>query len=294
MCRLFGMSGGPSAVAATFWLLDAPDSLLAQSRREPDGCGLGWYELDGPRVHREPIAAYEDAEFSATARTERSPTFVAHVRFASTGGVEPRNTHPFVQDERLLAHNGVVEDLARLEAELGDDMSLVEGETDSERVFALITREVRRRDGDLASGVVAAASWIARELPVFALNLVLSTPTQLVALRYPETHELWVLERGAGGTSGQHHLEGSSARGTIHVRSQDLREQPSVIVASERLDESADWRLMDVGELLVVDHDLTVTRTIALPDPPARRLTLADLDDQAATSQVAATAPPAA
>ncbi|EUA50566.1 glutamine amidotransferase domain protein [Mycobacterium xenopi 3993] len=28
-------------MTATFWLLDAPDNLAAQSRRNPDGTGLG-------------------------------------------------------------------------------------------------------------------------------------------------------------------------------------------------------------------------------------------------------------
>ena len=41
MCRLFGMSGGSEPVRATFWLLQAPDSLQQQSRREPDGAGIG-------------------------------------------------------------------------------------------------------------------------------------------------------------------------------------------------------------------------------------------------------------
>jgi predicted glutamine amidotransferase len=66
---------------------------------------------------------------------------VSHIRFASTGAVELRNTHPFEQDGRLLAHNGVLEDLDRLDAELGDDVALVRGDTDSERFFALVTRE---------------------------------------------------------------------------------------------------------------------------------------------------------
>jgi predicted glutamine amidotransferase len=58
MCRLFGMSGGSRAVKATFWLLDAPDSLSEQSRREPDGTGLGSFDADGrPVVTKRPIAA---------------------------------------------------------------------------------------------------------------------------------------------------------------------------------------------------------------------------------------------
>jgi len=39
MCRLFGLHAGSRPVHATFWLLDAPDSLAQQSRREPDGAG---------------------------------------------------------------------------------------------------------------------------------------------------------------------------------------------------------------------------------------------------------------
>jgi predicted glutamine amidotransferase len=42
MCRLFAMSGGREPVQATFWLLEAPDSLAQQSRREPDGTGVGY------------------------------------------------------------------------------------------------------------------------------------------------------------------------------------------------------------------------------------------------------------
>jgi hypothetical protein len=141
VCRLFGMSGAPRRVRATFWLLDAPDSLAVQSRREPDGTGLGHFAEDGtPQVHRCPLAAYEDRGFAAQAREVASRTFVAHVRFASTGAAATRNTHPFEQRGRLFAHNGVVEGLDALDRELGDHRSLVRGETDSERVFALVTR----------------------------------------------------------------------------------------------------------------------------------------------------------
>jgi glutamine amidotransferase len=44
------MSGGSEPVKATFWLLQAPDSLSQQSRREPDGTGLGSFGSDGTPV----------------------------------------------------------------------------------------------------------------------------------------------------------------------------------------------------------------------------------------------------
>jgi glutamine amidotransferase len=116
VCRLFGLSGGTERIRATFWLLEAPDSLAAQSRREPDGTGLGTFEPDGtPRVDKAPLAAYQDQQFAQEAKERVSSTFIAHIRYASTGGLRPENTHPFQQRGRLFAHNGVIEDLPRLD-----------------------------------------------------------------------------------------------------------------------------------------------------------------------------------
>ena len=235
-------------------------------------------------VSKQPLAAYEDHQFAREAREVSSPTFVAHVRYASTGGLSPENTHPFEQRGRLLAHNGVIEGLDRLEREVGDAMELVHGETDSERYFALITKEIER-DGDVGGAIVRAAGWIADHLPVFALNIVLITPTDLWALRYPDVHELFVLERAAGGPTGTRHLEHASARGSVRVRAGDLAARPAVVVASERMDEDAGWRALEPGELLHIDPDLQVTITRALERPPRRQLTLSDLTGKAATSQ---------
>lgn len=289
MCRLFAMSSAPRRIRAVFWLLEAPDSLSAQSRQDPDGTGLGYFDAAGaPEVHKAPIAAYEDRDFAQEARHVESPTFLAHVRFASTGGLLPRNTHPFCQDGRLFAHNGVIEGLDRLEAHLGDDMELVSGDTDSERFFALITRATRARGGDVTAGITHAVQWIAQRLPVFALNLVLTTPEGLWALRYPDTHGLYVLERAAGGHHGSRHLDHSGTGGRMRVRSHDLADAPAVVIASERMDDNPGWRRLRVGELLHVGKDLRVTSHLALSRPPAHRLALADLHPQAAASQTAA------
>jgi predicted glutamine amidotransferase len=286
MCRLFGLSGGEERIRATFWLLEAPDSLALQSCREPDGAGLGTFDADDrPRVMREPIAAYKDASFSRAAREERSRTFVAHVRYASTGEVNLHNTHPFEQRGRLFAHNGVVGDLEKLEARLGKYRKLIEGETDSERYFALITKEIEAAGGDVGAGIGAAARWISRELPVFSLNMVLTTPEGLWALRYPETHDLFVLERVAGGVYGSRHLEHASAAGTIHVRSRDLKTRPSVVVATERMDENPLWRPIEPGGLLRLGPDLACTTTQAIDFSPAMPLSLDDLGAQAESSQ---------
>ncbi len=281
------MSGGREPVRSTFWLLEAPDSLAEQSRREPDGAGIGSYRDQQPVIYKQALAAYEDTEFARQARELTSRTFVAHVRYASNGGVELKNTHPFEQEQRIFAHNGVLGDVDALERELGPAMSQVEGDTDSERWFALITREIGRAGGDVGEGIAAAGRWVAGNLPLLSVNFVLIDAHELWALRYPDTHELHVLERDAGGHTGQRALEHRSQRGAgrIHVGSDDLGERPAVVVATEPMDDDPGWRELDSGELLHVDADLGVHVERVLDSPPAHLMTLADLDPKAAASQ---------
>ena len=280
------MSGGPQRVRAAFWLLEAPDSLADQSQRNPDGAGIGTFELDGtPEVDKSPIAAYKDRTFVREAKTEESRTFVAHVRFASAGGVELKNTHPFEQRGRLMAHNGVVKDLPRLEERLREYVSLVKGDTDSERLFALITKEIEANGGDAHAGITAAVRWVAYNLPLYALNMVLTTETDLWALRYPDSNELFVLEWAPGGSQGERRLDVAGSAGSVRVRFEDLAEAPAVVVASQRMDDNPGWRPLRCGELLHVDEKLDVTSTIVMDEPPAQLLMRADLDPRAAASQ---------
>jgi predicted glutamine amidotransferase len=274
------MSAGSEPARATFWLLDAPDSLSVQSHREPDGTGLGWFDADGkPHVSKQAHAAYSDRRFAREARELSSTTFLAHIRFASTGALEVRNTHPFEQHGRLFAHNGVIEDLPALDAHLGDDLRLVKGETDSERLFALITREIDARGGDIAAGIEAACEWVAASLPLFAINLLLADARGLWALRYPQTHPLFVLEREPGEP-----LTHESSLGT-RVQTQAGSARPLVVLASERMDQDPGWRLLDSGELLHIDESLRVSTRTILARPPSRPLSLADLNPTAQVSQ---------
>jgi glutamine amidotransferase len=274
------MSAGSKPTKATFWLLDAPDSLSVQSHREPDGTGLGWFDGDGaPHVSKQAHAAFSDRRFAREAREVSATTFVAHIRFASTGALELRNTHPFEQDGRLFAHNGVIEDLPALEAQLGDDLRLVKGDTDSERFFALITREIAAHDGDVHAGIATACSWVAVSLPVFAINFVLATEAGLWALRYPETHPLYILERAAGEP-----LRHESSLGT-RVHAEEGATRPLVILASERMDSDPGWRPMKPGELVHIDDSLRVSAHELLHDAPMHPLTIDDLSPHAKASQ---------
>ena len=281
MCRLFGLHAG-RAVTATFWLLDAPDSLVDQSKKNPDGTGLGVFGSDGaPQMRKQPIAAWEDTEFACEAHEMSGTTFIAHVRYASTGDLDVRNTHPFLQDDRLFAHNGVVAGLDVLDARLAElsVADLVLGQTDSERVFALITGAIRAHDGDVEAGLADAMTWLADNVPIYAANVLLATATDMWALRYPETHELFMLERRSRATA----FEMRTNR--IHARSAHLDHLLSVVFASEPMDDDEEWQLLEPGVVMHVDATLSVTEREILPDQPKHQLTLADLSSKAAASQ---------
>jgi glutamine amidotransferase len=127
---------------------------------------------------------------------------------------------------------------------------------------------------------------VAEHLPVYAINLILTTPTELWALRYPDTHDLFLLRRGAGGPQGHSRLDHTSDR--IHARSGALSEHPAVVVASERMDADPGWHPLRPGELLHVDDHLTCTRRIIIDHPPRHPLTLNQLGARAAVSQTGA------
>ncbi len=280
MCRLFGLSAGSEPVSATFWLLQAPDSLRSQSHRDPDGTGLGYFDARGrPRVDKQPLAAFKDRAFAREARTVQSATFVVHVRFASTGSLVLRNTHPFEQRGRLFAHNGVVEDLNALEHRIGTGMELVQGDTDSERLFALITTEIENHDGDVGAGIVEAVRWVAANLPVLSLNFVMIERDELWALRYPDVHELHLLERAAGDP-----IEQLSSHGT-RIHSDHGVERDTVVLASEILDSNPGWRALRSGELVHVSPSLEVVTRTVIETPPAHPLRLQDLEARARASQ---------
>ena len=280
MCRLLGLNAGREPVSASFWLVDAPDSLEVQSHRNVDGSGIGFFDPAGaPVLDKQPEPAYTDAEFVREARQARSVTFVAHVRYATAGSRTLANTHPFTMRGRIMAHNGGFGELDRLEEQLGPYRDLVAGDTDSERYFALITQQIDAHGGDVPAGIAAAARWIAERLPVSSLNTIVAAAGELWALRYPGQHALHLIERPAGAsspsspaTTGAAGLHARSTTSSVHAP--ELHALPSVVVASEELDGEHGWRMLASGELVHVRADLTVKSAMVLPESPAHLVPL--------------------
>ncbi len=208
MCRLFALHAGDRDVAADFWLLDAPDSIARQSEINADGYGLAALtSKHGLIMMRNPVEAASDMAYQAVAHRLVAAEMIVHLRYANTGDTSLANTHPFAQDGRLFAHNGVVGDLDQIEARLGENRAMVMGETDSERFFALITLAAREHGGDIRAGITAAVREVVERYELFSLNFVLAERHNIWAFRYPEANPLMLLRRQAGGSSGDAELD---------------------------------------------------------------------------------------
>ena len=243
MCRLFGMIS-PGPTTARFWLLDAPDSVLDQSHRNADGTGLAYYNEDRrANVDKQPIAAYQDQEFASEARHVRSHLFVTHIRHATQGRASQENTQPFVHEGLTFAHNGNVEGLEDLPFPVG----LLDGDTDSERYFALLRHHVQESP-DTLTGIRGTIAWISENRDYTSLNFLLADGERLYALRSVGNEDLWYRRLEAGED-----LLGPSSYGT---RAETRLDQGAVLFASEKLDHAPSWEKLEPGTLAVAHRDL--------------------------------------
>jgi predicted glutamine amidotransferase len=207
MCRLFGQHAHPGFDSCAP-LCTAENALRFQSHRHPHGWGIGWYVDGAPRVRRGLLPAHEDEAFAAAGREVRSRIVVAHVRDASVGPVRHENTHPFLHDRWLFAHNGTVARYheeravrAAIAAEIDPDLrARIRGDTDSERLFYLFLTRLRAR-ADLPAAsledvrralqdVVALVLRVADDVPSprpSSLNLLVTDGRLLAATRHGRT-----------------------------------------------------------------------------------------------------------
>jgi glutamine amidotransferase len=281
MCRLFALHAGRRDVRAEFWLLEAPTSLAVQSEVNADGFGITALSADDALLLiRNPVQASADRLYRGFARSAEACQFLVHLRYANTGRRALANTHPFLQDARVFAHNGVVGDLERLERRLGEHRVMVSGDTDTERLFAFITLHIRAAAGDVRAGITAAVQELAEGYELYSINFVLGEVGELWAFRYPEHNPLFILEKPPDASR---EVVERDAHGTLRMHAERGGDQSIVVIASERMDTDPGWQEVGVGELIHVGPDLEVDRETLLSGPPRHPMVLSE---EAAQSQV--------
>ena len=264
MCRLFGFrSSIPSAVHPS--LVTEKNSLLIQSREHKDGWGIAAYGVEPTPVVAHGVGpAHSDPDFERVSSRVSSHTVVAHIRLASVGAVELRNSHPFLHGRWSFVHNGTIRDFAQhraaIEALICPTLRAgIRGTTDSERCFYLfLTRlaAVHPLDGPVPVESVARALAETMSLvsaitdvgesnkPRSAMNFLVTDGEVMVASRRNRT--LFV---SAG-----------CPRATPGVLPQVGTRLEQLMVASESLCGSPSWVAVEEEDVIGVDAGLVFHR----------------------------------
>jgi len=179
------------AVSPRELLHDAPRSLRALSLEHGDGWGIA-LSRDDWQVHKSIDCAARCADFLAFADTA-ARVVVAHVRKKTVGELAIANTHPFRRGNLVFAHNGTVASLAAIIAQIAPaHAAAIEGDTDSERLFAFVLTHIDAA-GDIERGVVRAIRALQSLGDIGSANFLLASDTRVYA--YRQGRSLYTLAR---------------------------------------------------------------------------------------------------
>ncbi len=180
--------------------------MAMQSREQRDGWGAAVYAQDGGwLVAKRPVSGEDDAAFASAAMATAGVILVAHVRARTVGAVSAANTHPFQRDGWVFAHNGTVNDHHLRSRTSAVRQREVEGETDSELLFAYLLTKLDECGLTHSSASFAIDETLARVVTELTqsqagtMNFVLSNGSLLYAHR--GGRPLYLLERPARGRS---------------------------------------------------------------------------------------------
>lgn len=246
MCRLLGVVSRRPAVLTE--LLGRDLAAFAElSSIHCDGWGVaGWDADDDLVVHKRADAAHVEPRMTALTDTLVADAAVLHLRKASVGmEVSERNTHPFVAGSVAFAHNGYFGPPDVVDGALAELRGpQPQGDTDSERYFALVTGLM------LQEGPVDAI--------LHAADVITSAAQEVVSLNaLMLTHQgLYAYSRSAPDAGASSEESGGS--------SYDLRFRltvDSVIVASTGWEvPGPTWETLPQGSVLEVRRqDLALT-----------------------------------
>jgi glutamine amidotransferase len=268
MCRLVAYLG--SEILLDDVLVKPINSIVMQSlhAREStiptngDGFGVGWY---APHISPKPALftsvspAWNDRNLLNLTSKIKSPCFFAHVRAASAGGVTNYNCHPFVYRQWMLMHNGGITDFILVKRHLrhllDDDIyHWIQGETDSEHLFALFLQLAKGKDLSQVSAIADVLQATMYEINKLVhqyskedasyYNVCLTDGKQLVASRYCTEKD--------SSPETLHYFVGSRFFKDLITPDQ----YEPIVVSSEKLtDMNAEWQDVPPQHLLLIDHD---------------------------------------
>lgn len=134
MCGIVGVIGLPDAVRTVM------QGLYSLEYRGYDSAGIAWPENGGLRLFRAPGRVAELEECMGREIDNPAETAIGHTRWATHGPPSEKNAHPQISHDGRVAvvHNGIIDNYARLKADLEAKGVVFHSETDTEVVANLI------------------------------------------------------------------------------------------------------------------------------------------------------------
>lgn len=207
-----------------------------------DGWGIVSFMNRSPRlVGKSERPAHLDPSYDSALKSlpeiESPNILIAHVRRASRGDVSLKNTHPFISEGLVLAHNGTVDGL-----DTGTTRK-PKGDTDSERLLMLLADKLDET-GDLESALRLLIRKDIRTKAVHTAMLLVSDGRKLYAYRgFTRQDREWYYK-----------LKLAKCRDYVAVIQESVDEESLFDEISE----------LENGELVSVDLDLDVKREMIL------------------------------
>lgn len=277
MCRLAAYMGKDILLETV--LVSPDNSLLKQSMHAKesiihtngDGFGLGWYTPDispVPALFTSISPAWNDRNLLNLTAHIKSPCFFAHIRSASAGGVTNYNCHPFVHGKWMFMHNGGIGDFMLVKRHLrhllDDDIyHWIQGDTDSEHIFALFLQMAKGRDltqFEAIAQLVKDVFWQIQELTIqfgtgenSHLNICITDGKHIIASRYCTDHHY--------KPESMHYSFGNRfiLKDERYQMIQDGEKPQCVLVTSERLNGFADeWQEVPKNHMLMVNSNFEI------------------------------------
>lgn len=139
MCGIVGVVGLPKAVQVVM------DGLYSLEYRGYDSAGVCWPEDGGLRLYRAPGRVADLDALLGARKNGDVETAMGHTRWATHGAPSEKNAHPQVSNDGRVSvvHNGIIDNFAKIKAELEKDGVVFHSDTDTEIVANLIAKHYR-------------------------------------------------------------------------------------------------------------------------------------------------------
>lgn len=258
MCRLLGYASPWSRTTES--VLGGAQSGVFQDMAllHRDGWGTAWLDDSGDAPAEERLAALRSPEsgvhnelLTGVLTERRSRARITHLRMATDGMLcEPQNTHPFLADGMAFAHNGSLAPVSVIEEHIAPDIAAqLQGETDSERYFAVIRSALKSGLG-IVDAVVSAVSELRELFPTASMNALILSSTHLIAVHASEGAHVPFEDFDASGLS-ESQLPSNHRTGYYLMRQRRL-EDGTIVFASSGLD-IIGWEALPPETTVAVD-----------------------------------------